>query len=115
MPRKCANCEQIDINKGLDFDRRGPIRSDALTDVPLGVAQRLTSVSSLSERSPVTEIGGSRTWETQGPATVVGVVLVVGVVPEPGLTLSSGVRFWSNGRMIVLLFGEFTSCFSAWM
>jgi hypothetical protein len=109
MPRKCANCEQIDVNNRLDFDRRSPIPSDALTDVPLKVAERLTSVSNLSKLSPVTK------WGTQGRATVVGVLLVVGVVPEPGLTLSSGVRFWSNGRMTVLVFGEVTIDFNAWM
>ena len=43
------------------------------------------------------------------PVGVVGVPVPV----EP--TFSSGVRFLSNGRMIVLLFGEFTSCFNAWM
>jgi hypothetical protein len=107
MPRKCANCEQIEINKRFDFDRRSPIPSDALTVRPLGVAERLTSVSNLSQLSPVTK------WGTQGRATVVGVLLVVGVVPEP--TLSSGVRFWSNGRMTVLVFGEVTIDFNAWM
>jgi hypothetical protein len=110
MPRKCANCEQIDVDKRLDFDRLSPIPSDTQTGLPRGVADRLISVSNLSRRSAGDEIG------TQGRATVDGVVVrLVGVVPEPGLTLSSGVRFWSNGRMTVLVFGEVTIDFNAWM
>ena len=44
---------------------------------------------------------------------MVGVVVTFAV--PPGLTFNSGVRFWSNGRMTVLVFGEFTSDFNAWM
>ncbi len=111
MPRKCANCEQIDANKEMHSEFRRPVPSDAPPDQPLAWqnGSHMWPICPTDRRRP--------TGATQGPATVVGVVLVFGVVAElePGLTLSSGVRFWSNGRMIVLLFGEFTSCFSAWM
>jgi hypothetical protein len=55
-------------------------------------------------------------------AAVFDSVVAPGVETDDGVkvgwppdTSISGVRFWSNGRMIVLLFGEFTSCLSAWM
>ena len=53
-----------------------------------------------------------------GPLTVALPPLPGAVValPEPPVgTFNNGVRFLSNGKMMVLAFGELTSCFNAWM
>ena len=108
MPRKCANWSKIRAARAL----LGPHLSLRVPCTGCPATQRgRTAFTARQFAGPAVSPPAP-----QGRATEVGVD-ELGELVEPLVdpTFNSGVRFLSNGRMIVLLFGEFTSCFSAWM
>ena len=120
--RRCSTSCGSSASSSMSFRARSssnPVRATCATAGPTRARPPSTSTSAPGSRSttasarPSIGFAASGNPERQGP--LVGVVTVLDVPDDPFPTLRSGVRFLSNGRISVLLFGEFTSCFSAWM
>jgi hypothetical protein len=96
--------------------RRKPYGFPETTRFPavrrLGTAVRLVVVGI---RLRFVEVRLLERYGFEGGGAVVTVAVPALLVELLPPTLINGVRFWSNGRMIVLAFGEATSAFNAWM